>query len=432
MNTSPKQVALVYSEAVEPRFAIVSVTDAGAHQLAAGPAHRSASNPDELDVPLHRLREGWYLVVWRVISVDGHPVRGAFTFAVGPNAGPAPQFAIPNLSETAATPRLVAARWVALLAMLAAIGLFVFRAVIARPCDRGGRRHKPAGGFDRVLGGTGARARRGPRLCAARDRTVRVALVLVGRRARSAHARLRVRARVSRPRARPRAVRICRRSCAVARSAPQQAQRSVASLLAFWGALLAGGAAFLCSRHRRPRVTDVPRARSLSPSTHCTSAPWRSGSVGSSVCSFSGGALHPGGESPVWSWSVPRFSNVAFVSVLTLLGSGVGASILHLPTLASLWQTSYGKTIVLKSLLLLAAMLLASVNLLRTKPQLQASVERPGAGPAQATRFCGGSSGRGRARLRRSARGRIALEPAAAAEGARRARQAERHTGRAR
>ena len=44
------------------------------------------------------------------------------------------------------------------------------------------------------------------------------------------------------------------------------------------------------------------------------------------------------------SWSsVPRFSNVAFVSVLALIGSGIGASILHMPTLASLWQTSYGQ-----------------------------------------------------------------------------------------
>ena len=31
------------------------------------------------------LPEGWYLVYWRAISVDGHPVQGAFTFAVGPN-----------------------------------------------------------------------------------------------------------------------------------------------------------------------------------------------------------------------------------------------------------------------------------------------------------------------------------------------------------
>jgi hypothetical protein len=37
--------------------------------------------------------------------------------------------------------------------------------------------------------------------------------------------------------------------------------------------------------------------------------------------------------------AVPRFSNVAFVSVLALIGSGIGASIVHLPTFASLWQT---------------------------------------------------------------------------------------------
>ena len=68
---------------------------------------------------------GWYLVYWRVISVDGHPVRGACTFAVGPNPGPAPQFVIPSISETAATPRLLAARWIAFLSVMAAVGLYV-------------------------------------------------------------------------------------------------------------------------------------------------------------------------------------------------------------------------------------------------------------------------------------------------------------------
>ena len=56
---------------------------------------RSAADPDTLVVPLKKVPEGWYLVYWRAISVDGHPVQGAFTFAVGPNAGPAPQFAGP-------------------------------------------------------------------------------------------------------------------------------------------------------------------------------------------------------------------------------------------------------------------------------------------------------------------------------------------------
>ena len=68
--------------------------------------------------------------------------------------------------------------------------------------------------------------------------------------------------------------------------------------------------------------------------------------------------------------AVPRFSNTALASVLLLIGSGTGASLLHMPTVASLWQTSYGQALLVKIALLLAAMALASVNLLRTKPGL--------------------------------------------------------------
>src|SRR5262249_16761011 len=83
-------------------------------------------------VPLKKLEQGWYLVYWRVISADGHPVRGAFTFAVGPNPGPAPQFVIPSISETAATPGLLVARWIVYLLTMAAVGLFRLRMLIAQ------------------------------------------------------------------------------------------------------------------------------------------------------------------------------------------------------------------------------------------------------------------------------------------------------------
>src|ERR671927_1986914 len=94
---------------------------------------RSCADRKTLVVPLRRVAQGWYLVYWRVISVDGHPVRGAFTFAVGPNPGPAPEFSIPSTSETAATPRLIVARWIVFLSLMAAIGLLVLRLAIARP-----------------------------------------------------------------------------------------------------------------------------------------------------------------------------------------------------------------------------------------------------------------------------------------------------------
>jgi copper transport protein len=73
---------------------------------------------------------------------------------------------------------------------------------------------------------------------------------------------------------------------------------------------------------------------------------------------------------------VPRFSNVAFVSVLTLWATGITASVLHLPTVSSLWDTSYGHAILWKAGLLLLAMLLGAANLLRTKPGLAAAGHR--------------------------------------------------------
>src|SRR5205823_8108404 len=82
---------------------------------------------------------------------------------------------------------------------------------------------------------------------------------------------------------------------------------------------------------------------------------------------------------------VPRFSNVAFVSVLLLIGSGTGAALYHLPTFASLWQTSYGQALLVKIGLLSTAMLLAAVNLLRTRPRLLANRERPELGPGAAS-----------------------------------------------
>ncbi|HYX89588.1 MAG TPA: copper resistance CopC family protein, partial [Gaiellaceae bacterium] len=136
VNVPPAEVRLTYSEPIEPRFAIVSVTDAQGMQVTSGSPARAPGSPQTLVTPLRRVPEGWYLVFWRVISADGHPVRGAFTFAVGPNPGPPPQFRVPSLSETATTPQLLAARWVVFLSLLTALGLFVLRSLIARTVVR--------------------------------------------------------------------------------------------------------------------------------------------------------------------------------------------------------------------------------------------------------------------------------------------------------
>jgi copper transport protein len=164
---------------------------------------------------------------------------------------------------------------------------------------------------------------------------------------------------------------------------PQRERRSLAELLAVSGALAAAGASLLIpsiaghAGQTSPRGVAVPfdwihlAAGSL----------WVGGLIGLLVLWRSLPAPRRVAGLVV---CVPRFSNTAFVSVMALIGAGTVGAVLHLPTLASLWETSYGQTLLVKIALLGGAMLLAAVNLLRNKPQLAAFNERPELGPAAA------------------------------------------------
>jgi copper transport protein len=82
---------------------------------------------------------------------------------------------------------------------------------------------------------------------------------------------------------------------------------------------------------------------------------------------------------------VPRFSNVALASVVLLGVAGVGETINHLPAVNALWDTGFGQAILVKTGLIAVALMLASVNLLRSKPQLAAAGNAPDVGePASA------------------------------------------------
>jgi copper transport protein len=370
VNTPPTQVALTFSEAVEPRFAVVSVTDANAAQQAVGSPRRSATDPDTLVVPVKHLPEGWYLVYWRVISVDGHPVRGAYTFAVGPNQGPAPQFVVPSLSETAATPGLLVARWVAFLSFMSAIGLFALRMLIARPVVRRVSETRLRA-VSIAFGATCAIA------LVAIPVYVVIATAQFAQRSATAIGMLVPLIRVS---AFGRgyltlellfALFVVASSVALWVDRPQRERRSVAELLALTGAGLAAGACLLVPGLAGHAAQTAPRGWSLLADwTHLAAGSiWIGGLAGLLVLWRSLPAARRVAGLVV---SVPRFSNVAFVSVLVLVASGIGSSLLHVPTLASLWQTSYGEALLVKIGILGAALLLAAVNLLRTKPRLVA------------------------------------------------------------
>jgi copper transport protein len=370
VNTAPPEVQLTYSEPIEPRFAIVSVTDAAGRQVTSGQPATAPGSPQTLATPLKHVPEGWYLVFWRVISADGHPVRGAFTFAVGPNPGPQPQFRVPSLSETATTTRLLISRWAVFLSVLTALGLFVLRALIVRPVAR-------------VVSGTSLRP-----LNIAFAVAVAVALLAIPVYVVVATAQFTLRSVFDLGAIVP----VARDSsfgrdfldlelvfalfAAAAGSAlfvdrPERELRSVAELLALPAALAAGVAVLLLPALAGHAGQKSPRGLSLPlDMAHLGAvAVWLGGLIGLVVLWLS---VAPAARSAVLAYVVPRFSAVAFCSVLLLIGTGTGQALLEIPTLASLWQTSYGQALLWKIGLLAAALVLAGVNLARTKPRLQA------------------------------------------------------------
>lgn len=371
LRTLPGEVRLTYSEPIEPRFAIVSVENSRGTAETSGAPSRAPGDPRTLVVPLKHLKPGWYLVFWRVIAQDGHPVRGAYTFALGPNPGPAPQFSMPSLSESAATPALVVLRWIVLLSMMIAVGLLAFRALVARPLAT----RLPATRMRRSTIALGAA------LAVALVATPVYVLVA------TAHFALRAWTNVS---ALLPLIRIssfgrsfldlelllalfavcC--ACVVATERPSLRRRTVAEVFALTGAAVTGSALLVVPGLAGHPAQTSPRGIAMPADwLHLmTGSIWIGGLAGLLILWSSSERTN---RIAVLGVVVPRFSRIAFASVMLLIASGAVASALHLPTLASLWQTSYGRALLLKIGLLLLAMLLAAGNLARTKPRLEAA-----------------------------------------------------------
>jgi copper transport protein len=392
LEAPPQNIQLTYDEAVEPRLAIISVTDAGGHQETTGPVHRSPADPDTLVVPLRsHLPEGWYLIFWRAISVDGHPVEGAFTYAVGPSPGPAPQFRVPNISATAVTPQLLIARWLMFVAVMAAVGLLVMRLLTARPVVR-----EVEGVTLRMLSVAFAVA-------------AIVGLIAIPVYLDFSTANDTLRSVFDLPALVPlfrvtafgRAIvdlEVCFALFCVAGAVavwvdrPDRARRSIAELIALCGALLAAAAVLIVPGAAGHAAQTSPRGLTLLFDwLHMVSGSvWLGGLVGLLVLWFSVSARE---RVAALSVCVPRFSKVAVASVVVLGASGVGEAINHMPAVNALWETSYGQAILVKAGLLGGALLIASGNLLRSRPRLIAARRRPEVGEPAARLLRGLVSG---------------------------------------
>jgi Uncharacterized protein, homolog of Cu resistance protein CopC len=85
LSSCPSRVRLEFSEAVEPAMAGASIVSADGRRIAltvSGDPH----DVHAVIAPVACLGNGAYRLLWRVVSEDGHPVDGAYAFAIGASA----------------------------------------------------------------------------------------------------------------------------------------------------------------------------------------------------------------------------------------------------------------------------------------------------------------------------------------------------------
>ncbi|MFF7967139.1 copper resistance CopC/CopD family protein [Streptomyces sp. NPDC007903] len=133
LQRAPRTLTLTYTESVGLLADSFRVYDPENHRLRTGPADHAPGRADTVRVPLPaRMAKGTYVVAWRVVSADSHPVSGALTFSVGERT--ATTATAPGQTENGTTTSLYnIARYLAYLAVALLLGAATFVAYCRPP-----------------------------------------------------------------------------------------------------------------------------------------------------------------------------------------------------------------------------------------------------------------------------------------------------------
>jgi len=132
LPTAPDRVTLRFNEPVEINLGAIRVFDHEGKQLATTPAHHPDGNGTEVQVELPRgLGDGGYVVAWRVVSADSHPIHAAYSFTVGTSGqavrpGVVASVVANDRSDTTVSVLLAATRLLVFAGVAVAVGGLVF------------------------------------------------------------------------------------------------------------------------------------------------------------------------------------------------------------------------------------------------------------------------------------------------------------------
>ena len=139
----PSKIDLLFTEDVDASLGAVEVFDAEAKPVKTGPPQQLDGRNDGVTVSMPSdLPFGTYVVTWRVVSGDSHPIHGAFTFIVGTGTAPGghPQALERGLLEADSGSRTVgivsgAARFLSYASLIVLIG-GLFLVLVLWPAGR--------------------------------------------------------------------------------------------------------------------------------------------------------------------------------------------------------------------------------------------------------------------------------------------------------
>lgn len=130
LEESPSEIRLSFNEPVESSLLEIRLFGADLNEIEMSNAQRGAQNPAIVTANVPTLDNGVYVVVWRVMSTDGHPATGAFPFEIGRTTSGTGSDLVAQIlsgldtSSPLKTP-LTIARFVAFFALVTLVGALV-------------------------------------------------------------------------------------------------------------------------------------------------------------------------------------------------------------------------------------------------------------------------------------------------------------------
>lgn len=106
LDAAPERVTIEFNEPVDTTADSLTVTDGSGAVISSDPVVEGAT----VSVEVPATAQGWHAVSWRVVSSDGHPLSGAWTFRIGEGSAEAPAGLEEQASDAASAS--TTSRWV--------------------------------------------------------------------------------------------------------------------------------------------------------------------------------------------------------------------------------------------------------------------------------------------------------------------------------